>query len=373
MALGLGLGLGLAVALQRRVARNAARSVAPTLSRNHVELDVQLDVQLFARLELGRPRQQVVRVVRGRVLGLGKPAIIARHHIRDGQRFARPKPSTLAAEPPGGDAVGVRGSRPGHGGDGADELAAANQTRAEQDARDIAVQLGVGDVQRAGEGERRRVDAVRGVGARRERAGVGQIVDIFQIRKRGARLQRRGPRVRGHLADALDERHGADARPQHAPLRGGGEDARRVVTGVVTGRGRARNRRRGFRRLPGGRNRRRWLGRTHPGWVFFGVRRLRRGRDRCVGCRRGRVRGVRRLESRVGSPGIAPLGVSRDCLHRVLVGVRGCASDASAARGRSGTSGASRTSPRVLGDARADVPRRGKSRRTDRFPPTRLW
>ena len=134
----------------------------------------------------------------------------------------------------------------------------------------------------------------------------------------------------------------------------GGEDARRVVTGVVTGRGRARNRRRGFRRLPGGRNRRRWLGRTHPGGSF-GVRRLRRGRDRCVGCRRGRVRGVRRLESRVGSPGIAPLGVSRDCLHRVLVGVRGCASDASAARGRSGTSGASRTSPRVLGDARGRV------------------
>jgi hypothetical protein len=130
--------------------------------------------------------------------------------------------------------------------------------------------------------------------------------------------------VRGHLADALDERHRADARPQHAPLRGGGEDARRVANLVA---------------------------------VRIRIRRGPRGRPESFVVS-GAVASAPPDASVTAEVPASPLSAFPVRASIASgTGSAGAPEDASGARGPSGTSGAPRTSPRCLGDARADVSR----------------
>jgi hypothetical protein len=132
--------------------------------------------------------------------------------------------------------------------------------------------------------------------------------------------------VRGHLADALDERHRADARPQHAPLRGGGEDARRVANLVAV---RIRIRRTGAVAV------------ASESFVVSGA-----------------VASAPPDASVTAEVPASPLSAFPVRASIASgTGSAGAPEDASGARGPSGTSGAPRTSPRCLGDARADVSR----------------
>ena len=216
---------------------------------------MQLDVQLFARLEFGRPRQQVVRVVLGVLVDSENPpsslAIIIISATVSGSlacsnlRFWRPNRL-------GGDAVGVRGLAPRARRAATAPTNSPPRTRhARSRTREISRSSSASGTSSAPVKVNVAVSTPSAASGPDASAPASARLSTFfrfgsAARARSARAARARPSCRRARRTTWRGRASARATSR----RGRGREASRHEA-VVTGRGRARNRRRGFRRLPG--------------------------------------------------------------------------------------------------------------------------